>query len=262
MATLHQVTSNAQIDRIVACIADGADVNAYSVLGRTALMIAGGEGFGKIVRILLDAGAETDLTHQKNGSTALHVAASGGHLAVVRMLCEASAVPDIIDNFSRTPAIAAATFNRREVVEYLFERGARRLHRDRNGRTAEDWLALGGVQSDAAATMELMRRKASSRVSTDIRSFIAECANPDEFAARRGRNTLIWSYGHYDYDDPTLKDWATRVWQIINDPGLLEVCEEKHLTGQELAAARKDRARRYRIAERDRLRTERKDAAR
>ena len=41
------------VGRVVACIEGGADVNAYSIRGRTALMIVAGEGFCKIVRFLL-----------------------------------------------------------------------------------------------------------------------------------------------------------------------------------------------------------------
>jgi hypothetical protein len=68
----------------------GADVNAKSNDGDTALMIAAQRGKTDTVQALLDKGAEVNATNI-DGETALMVAAQEGHTAVVELLKQAEA---------------------------------------------------------------------------------------------------------------------------------------------------------------------------
>ena len=65
----------------------GADVNAYTSVGKTALMAACSSGQGAIARLLLDECASTSEAKKGCGS-ALISAASFGHADCLRMLLE------------------------------------------------------------------------------------------------------------------------------------------------------------------------------
>ena len=68
-----------------------ADVNARERLyGRTALMIAAAAGHGDVVALLLEAGADVNVTDLE-GSTALSPARNSGNLDVAAQLEEAGA---------------------------------------------------------------------------------------------------------------------------------------------------------------------------
>lgn len=69
-----------------------AEVNARERLyGRTALMIAAAAGHGDVVALLIEAGADVNLTDLE-GSTALSLARNSGNLDVAAQLEEAGAV--------------------------------------------------------------------------------------------------------------------------------------------------------------------------
>ena len=59
--------------------------DAANQFGKTALMIAAGDGSTRIVRMLLDMGADVTLKN-KAGKTALDLAAAAGHDTVTAML--------------------------------------------------------------------------------------------------------------------------------------------------------------------------------
>ena len=50
----------------------------------------------------------------------------------------------------------------------------------------------------------------------------------DEYAARHGRQILVWGYGGYRYSDMQAQEWAARVADLLFTPGLLDDCEEDH----------------------------------
>jgi ankyrin repeat protein len=68
----------------------GADVNAETEDGWTALMDAAIEGNAETLEYLIDAGADVNTT-QKDGNTALTWAAKKGHTGIVNILKQAGA---------------------------------------------------------------------------------------------------------------------------------------------------------------------------
>ena len=68
----------------------GADVNAKTMSGVTALMGAVDGGHADTVKLLIDAGADVNAKTDK-GFTALMGAANLGHAEVVKLLVEAGA---------------------------------------------------------------------------------------------------------------------------------------------------------------------------
>ena len=145
MAHLHRAARRGDYVEVVASLAAGADVNAVSVHGFSALLLASREGHYHVVKLLLKAGADTRLAHP-NGRTALHFAAGAGRLDVVRLLASAGADVNAVSGGVRTPMIEAAQFCHANVVAFLENKAAADAsHRDPAGLTAAEWLALGGV---------------------------------------------------------------------------------------------------------------------
>jgi ankyrin repeat protein len=139
-------------------IEDGANVNASSRDGWTALMSAADKGHLEIVKLLVAHGAKIDARYY-NSATALMWAAGSGHAAVVKFLidngadinsqeqggswigalggCDDTLVGRCWYHTSmRTPLIFATQSGHVEVVKLLLEKGADFSLRDAKGMTA------------------------------------------------------------------------------------------------------------------------------
>jgi uncharacterized protein len=116
-------------------LAQGADVNARTTTGRTALMRLGlrGERRPELVRLLLDHGADVSLTDRMR-MTPLHHAAQRAGPATIRLLLDAGADPNPGDRRNRTPLWYAIRRRSVELMTLLLERGA-----DPNARTDSQW---------------------------------------------------------------------------------------------------------------------------
>ena len=82
----------------------------------TALMMASNEGHAEIVRLLLAAGADTELV-EITGCTALIAASNAGHVEVVSLLLDAGADKDVVDKRGMTALIMASNEGHAAVVE-------------------------------------------------------------------------------------------------------------------------------------------------
>ena len=140
-------------------IKQGADVNAAQGDGMTALHWAAMQGDAELVKMLVSAGARTEVTTRNaayvplhlaaragnaaavsalldaganvraatssGGTTALHFAAANGDRATVLALLDHKAPVDARDNaFMQTPIMWAAAYDRTEAVALLAARGA------------------------------------------------------------------------------------------------------------------------------------------
>ena len=94
------------------------DVNHCNSQNVTALHCAAKKGHTKVVRVLIDAGADID-TRNDDGRSPLHCASTSGSLEVVKMLVEAGAGVDVTDDCVRTCLIFAAYYGHTETVRYL-----------------------------------------------------------------------------------------------------------------------------------------------
>jgi hypothetical protein len=253
MGRLHRAARMGKDDEIAQCLAQGEDINAIGIRQISALMIAAQEGHLSTVELLLKAGVDIGIAprHQR---TALHLAAQQGHLAVVQTLVAHGADVNARSTGGFTPAMDAARFNHRDVASFLLEQGTDPSFQDKEGMTAADWLAEGGVQGQSARLFPdslRERTEAIADATKHVRQLMAEGLSADEYAAKHGRLILIWSYGHDRFDDAEVQSWAQRVAEILFTPGLLDVCEEQYLQGDALEGARTCRERRARRARRD-----------
>jgi ankyrin repeat protein len=128
----------------------GADVNARSDDGCTALNGASVCGNAALVKLLLDRGADPNVRYQEPDSigdfqTPLMNAAWHGHAECLKLLLEHGADVNVQGGpFGRSPLLCAATTGSEETVRLLLARGANVLAQDWKGDTALDWALLRG----------------------------------------------------------------------------------------------------------------------
>jgi hypothetical protein len=256
MAWLHRLARLGDITGVRAALATGDDPNAVTPDGWTPLLLASREGHAEVVAALLTAGASPGLAHT-NGRRPLDFAAANGNVEVIRMLAAANADVNTDGGIRGTPLLAAAMFNHRETVEILLALGANGEARDSSGNTAADWLQLGGLVGVTEAQLERTRGPrvdglipAGPGLEGIVRRKMAEQPDADRYAAVHGRNVWCCSYGLHRFEDAEVHAWAHRVAAILADRALLTACEERFLTGEELAEARVVRARVERRARR------------
>ncbi len=88
-------------------LARGADVNAMSDLGTTALIEAARKGLLDVVETLLEKGADKDEVND-DGHSAVNAAVEGGHMDVVACLLRAGAAPGDAVAFAQTDEVLTA----------------------------------------------------------------------------------------------------------------------------------------------------------
>jgi len=95
---LFEVTWVGNIDIAKLLIAAGADVNAQSIHGDTALMYTSVTGHPEIAKMFIEAGADVN-ARSNNGSTALMLAIDPVHTEIVQLLLEFGADVILDANF-------------------------------------------------------------------------------------------------------------------------------------------------------------------
>jgi len=135
---LVKAVRRGDVDELHRLLAEGADVGAVieGETERTALHISSDLGFEKVVKALVEAGADAAAPDHK-GNSPLHLAAvgRGNTEKVVGILLHAGANPDARDHSKRTPLHAAAGEGRDETVRIMIKQGADFAVRDIDGRT-------------------------------------------------------------------------------------------------------------------------------
>lgn len=102
----------------------GADVNAVTDYGDTAIMISASRGNFDIFSMCLDYGADIQRTRGYSGASILHLAVYGKNLDIVKVLVDNGIDLEARDNHYFTPLLVAAIEGNVEMVEYLFSAGA------------------------------------------------------------------------------------------------------------------------------------------
>jgi thiosulfate/3-mercaptopyruvate sulfurtransferase len=132
-----------------------AGVNAIIANATTPLMKASHIGDGKIVRLLIAAGAQVN-ARNADGNNALWLACVGGHLDMIDTLVEAGIDIDNQNDNGATPLMYAASSAKAAVVERLLAKGA-----DVTPETLDGFSALDLAQTIECLT--LLRPKRSGR---------------------------------------------------------------------------------------------------
>ena len=146
MSALFWAVYYEQEDIVRLLLNTGADTNVSNRYGLTPLIQSALNANGNIISLLLDAGANPNATSLQ-GDTALMNAAKAGTLQGVKALLDAGAKVDARDTHAYQTALMWATAsNSTNVVSLLIENGA-----DVNARSAEiifSGIQQGGVQGD------------------------------------------------------------------------------------------------------------------
>lgn len=101
-----------------------AILNSTDEAGFTALHHAVRERQSDAVKLLLDAGADTDLRTLRGGMTPLHIAVDENQGPIVELLLAAGADVNARDELGRTPLSLALRANRTELAQLLQQHGA------------------------------------------------------------------------------------------------------------------------------------------
>ena len=114
LPALHAAAQTETHDVLARLLAEGADVNARSGGGETALMLAAARGRLDVIGFLIERGADVNAATDA-GNTALMLAAARGQV---------------------------------DAVKTLLDRGARAEHRNKFGLGAADWAEWSERQSE------------------------------------------------------------------------------------------------------------------
>jgi ankyrin repeat protein len=119
LPALHAAAQTGTCAALNQLLAEGADVNARSPGGETALMLAAARGRLDVIDLLVGRGADVNAATEF-GNTALMLAAARGQVGAARA---------------------------------LLERGARADHRNKFGLGAADWAKWSDHQADVLALL-------------------------------------------------------------------------------------------------------------
>ena len=152
--TVLVIASNIKFHKMVKLLLDkGAQVNMPDKNGRSALMAASHEGYYNTVKILLEYGASVNLK-MLHGGCALIFACTGGHHQVAALLLKRGAQVDMLDDSGETALSSASTFGHYQVVQLLLKNGAQPNLQNHAGLSALGTACISGHYDIAKLLIE------------------------------------------------------------------------------------------------------------
>ncbi len=121
---LHDAAQAGDVETVKTLLASGVDIDETDFSTGTALHIAVGQGSERIVKVLIEHGADLEAKSELNFARALHLAADFDELAIIGRLLDNGADIEARDGELRTPLHRAAGAGLNRGVELLLERGA------------------------------------------------------------------------------------------------------------------------------------------
>lgn len=124
---LHFAVMGGNLDGVNVLIQEGADVNFFGPDEGNdywhPLTAAARDGNIEILQALIKAGAAVNFKQKKTQLTPLHVAALKGYGKVVALLLDAGAEPNPLDSFQKTPLYYACKYSHKTAAKALLNKG-------------------------------------------------------------------------------------------------------------------------------------------
>lgn len=123
------------IDSIKELIRQGRDVNARGDGGWTALLSSSAQGYPEIMKVLLDAGANPDISNVLS-ITPLMYGSRYGNVEVCKMLIDYGADLNLQDMYGDTALMKGTEIGSIEIVDILIQAGADLSIKNRDNKNA------------------------------------------------------------------------------------------------------------------------------
>ncbi|XP_072381674.1 uncharacterized protein [Diabrotica undecimpunctata] len=160
-AALHVAARLGQAQVVKVLLEAGANSDQADVDGWTPLRAAAWGGHTEVVELLVKHGCVLDSVDAEN-RTALRAAAWSGHEEIVKILLQNGASVNLTDHEGRTALIAAAYMGHAEIVEHLLNFGADINHADADGRTALSVAALCAPRTPGASVVATLLERGAT----------------------------------------------------------------------------------------------------
>ena len=239
MARIHRIIDLGLYREVEQEVLAGADVNLPGFYKLMPFQIAIQNEFADISRLLIDHGADVN-PRVTFGRTPLEYAASLGDVSLVKYLLASGADPNNCSK-STSPLLESAQHLQLAIYELLLAHGANPAVVGRNGKTAAEWIAFGGIVREFDAVRHSVELHFGQHPRPDEIEHVEYCiriyATPEEFVAHQGRKTRIVKYRHWVFPDTKMHEWVQTVCKVIADESMLHNCELQYLTGEQLELA-------------------------
>jgi ankyrin repeat protein len=158
---LFEAAAVGDVDRLEQLVRSGADPNAWSNDGFTALHLAAFFGQPEAARLLIERGANLEAVARNirfaAGAHPLHSAVAAQDIEISRLLLEAGADPNSTQHGGFTPLLEAAQLADADMVDLLLGHGADPRARLEDGRSAVDLAEQAGREAVASRLREAAR---------------------------------------------------------------------------------------------------------
>jgi ankyrin repeat protein len=170
----------------IACGEVGPNTLESQYNGQTPLVWAAGNGYYRVVNLLLAKDGISPDLNDRNRRTPLSWAAENGHEAVVKLLLETGKVNiDLRDSEGRTPLSWAAERGQEAVVKVLLETGKVDVDsKDSKRRTPLSWAAERGQEAAVKLLLE------TGKVDIDLEDSY-NGRTPLSWAAKKGHEAVV-----------------------------------------------------------------------
>lgn len=183
---LVEAVQNDDRGAVAALIGNKVDVNAREDDGATPLAWAMVRCNLEITKLLLEAGANPNLTNEQ-GIGPLYIAITNASPAMVKLLLDKGADANVARESGETPLMTAARLGQVEVMKMLFDRRADvNAHENRFGQTALMWAA-----GHPAAVRFLVEHGADVHASSKVWDITATIYTPT--TSTIGKTGIPWN---------------------------------------------------------------------
>ena len=215
VASVQQAIQNgADLNCVRNFVDDETEAGDHSTSISCPLMVACELGYDEIVRILLDAGANTRW-NETVGSLAIEKACRAGHLSIVEtLLNHDNGLLEIADFEGFTPLFVAIDSHQTDIVRFLLSRGAN-VH----ATEASSWTtlmvackvnSLESVRLLLAAGVELGARDEGQRTALHYAAFLGDIQIVRELISEHNDNMLaVDIFGDTPFDFAAQDEVAT-----------------------------------------------------